>query len=441
MVRQEKSGMQLTGAGDTGFGHYCKALGELRLFAGDPVASVDAALAEDPDFVMAHVLRAYLMLLGTEPAGVPEARASLSRALKVPMTERERAHVLAAGHYANGRLGAASRVLEDIAIENPHDLLALQVGHQLDYFTGSARMLRDRIARALPAWSEDRPGYHAMLSMQAFGLEEMGQYAEAERAGRRSVELEPRDGWGQHAVAHVLEMQGRQQEGIGWMRRDTEAWSKDSFLAIHNWWHLALYHLELGDIGEVLALYNGPIRGDRTALAMTMIDASALLWRLTLAGHDVGDRWNALADDWSPLADAGNYAFNDVHAMMAFMAAGRVDLAERVLEAQDRAVRRVDDNALFTREVGSPVTRAVKAFAEGDYAETIALMRPVRNIAYRFGGSHAQRDVLDQTLVEAAIRSGRSDLAAALAAERLAARPESPLARLMATRAARGLAA
>ncbi|TGU25437.1 tetratricopeptide repeat protein, partial [Mesorhizobium sp. M4B.F.Ca.ET.150.01.1.1] len=101
-----------------------------------------------------------------------------------------------------------------------------------------------------------------------------GDYARAESFGRQAVEIEPRDGWAQHAVAHVMEMQSRQREGIAWMRANPEAWTKESFLQIHNWWHLALFHYDLGETGEVLRLYDGPIYGKRSTLALNMVDAS-----------------------------------------------------------------------------------------------------------------------------------------------------------------------
>ena len=140
----------------------------------------------------------------------------------------------------------------------PRDALALLAGHQIDFFTGNSRMLRDRIARAMPAWSPGMAGYHATLAMHAFGLEEMGDYARAERLGREAIGIEPRDGWAQHAVAHVMEMQSRQRDGIAWMRDNAEAWTGDSFFQVHNWWHLALFHYELGEIDEALALFDGP---------------------------------------------------------------------------------------------------------------------------------------------------------------------------------------
>jgi hypothetical protein len=316
------------------------------------------------------------------------------------------------------------RALEDLSIEYPRDALALQVGHQVDFFTGDSRMLRDRIARALSHWTPALPGYHAVLGMHAFGLEETGDYRRAEAAGRRSVELEPRDAWGQHAVAHVMEMQRRCRDGIEWMRAAPRAWDEDNFLAVHNWWHTALFHLGLDEIDEVLALYDGPIRGGESGLVLDMIDASAMLWRLQLRGVDVGERWDALADRWSAVAATRNYAFNDLHAVMAFVGAGRPGSVRDVLATQVDAMQRADDNADFTREVGHAATKAIAAFGDGDFAETVRLLRPIRSYAHRFGGSHAQRDVIDLTLIEAASRAKQHSLAAALRAERSFAPPE-----------------
>ena len=433
-------GLALSGAGAASVEHYENALHGLRCFIGDPIGEADAAIAADPGFVMAHVFKGYVYGLSTEAAAMPVARACFEAASALPATVRERAHVAALGHLAAGRWHQAGQMLEDIAIEHPRDALALQAGHQIDFFTGNARLLRDRIARALPSWDAAAPGYHALLGMHAFGLEEMGDYARAEAAGRRAVELEPRDGWAQHAVAHVMEMQARQKEGIAWMRANPDAWSKESFLQVHNWWHLALFHFELGEVDEVFTLFDGPIFGSRSKVSLNMVDASAILWRLHLGGVDAGGRWGAVADNWEAVAGSANYAFNDAHAMMAFVGAGRAAAAQRLLEAQRAAMEQPGDNAAFTRDVGHPVTLAINAFGEGNYARTVELLRHVRHISHRFGGSHAQRDVIDLTLIEAAIRSGNVALARALAAERFAARPDSPLSRLFAERAS-GLAA
>jgi tetratricopeptide (TPR) repeat protein len=427
-------GLQISGASSGSIAHFETAQHMLRCFHGDPLGIIDAAISADPAFVMAHVFKGYVYGLSTEAAAMPIARAAFEAASALPGTAREKAHVAALGHLAAGRWHAAGQALEEIAIEYPRDALALQAGHQVDFFTGNARMLRDRIARALPAWDASAPGYHALLGMHAFGLEETGDYGRAEAAGKRAIELEPRDGWAQHAVAHVMEMQARQRDGIAWMRANPEAWTKESFLQIHNWWHLALFHYELGEFGEVFSLHDGPIMGGKSAVALNMVDASAILWRLHLGGVDAGGRWEPLADLWESQA-AATYAFNAAHAMMAFVGAGRHKAAQALLEAQRAAMDAADDNAGFTRDVGHPVANAILAFGNGDFAGTVRLLRPIRHIAHRFGGSHAQRDVIDLTLIEAALRSGNAPLARALTAERADQRPESPLSKLFVKRA------
>ncbi|HYE39268.1 MAG TPA: tetratricopeptide repeat protein [Ramlibacter sp.] len=417
-------GLALTGASADGLAAYQSALDQFRCFSGDPAAAAEAAIAASPGMPMAHVLKAWLYLLGTEPAGLAVARAACDAAAALPADERERLHLRAAQLLAHGHWHEAGRVLEDLTLRYPRDLLALQAGHQVDYFTGNARMLRDRIARALPDWDRGAPGYHAVLGMHAFGLEECGDYAQAERQGRASVELEPRDGWGWHAVAHVHEMRNDPAAGVAWLGANSGSWAPGSFLAVHNWWHLALFQLELGREDEVLRLYDAAI-GTGSAVMLDLVDASAMLWRLQLRGVDVGARWDPVADLWRTSGEPGLYAFNDFHMMLAFTATGRVADQDRVLAAQAAAMERDDDNADFTAAVGSMATRAVKAFGEGDYAGSVALLRRIRSGAHRFGGSHAQRDVLDLTLLEAARRGGMVALAVGLERERIALRPRT----------------
>jgi len=396
-----------------------QALHEFRCFADDPLATAEAALAESPDLVMAQVLRGWLYLLSTEASGVALAREALAAARQWPHNDREAAHLRAIEQLSNGQWRAAALTMEDLNLQFPMDALALQVGQQLDFLVGDSRMLRDRLARVMPHWSAGMPGWHAVLGMYAFGLEETGDFATAERLGRQAVALEPRDAWAQHAVAHVLEMQGRRDEGIEWMRGNT-GWQTDNFLAVHNWWHLALHHLAQGDVTEVLALYDGPIHGHRPEIHVELVDASALLWRLWLQGVDVGPRWTQLAEKWAPFAGDGHYAFSDWHAAMAFAAAGREDLLQTLLQAQADAMARCNDNAAFTAEVGSAVTRAAIACGQGDWRRAVTLLRPVRSASHRFGGSHAQRDLIDLTLITAAQRSGQTRLARALEQERQA---------------------
>src|SRR5262249_58709339 len=122
---------------------------------------------------------------------------------------------------------------------------------------------------------------------------------------------------------------------------------------------------------EALALYDGPIWGARSRVTLDMIDAAAMLWRLSLRGVALGERWQPLAEAWAPTADAGLYAFNDVHAVMAVVGAGRRDLVRRLLAGQVETMRGEDDNAAFTEEIGRPVTLALLAFGDGHYRECV----------------------------------------------------------------------
>ncbi len=410
-------GHDLSGANARALDYLELAFHQYRCYADDPLASVDAALKLAPELVMGHALRAWLMLASADGHAVSLARDSLRVAVALPHNPREALHLKAIGQWCDGHWRAAARTLEDLSLAYPLDALALQVGHALDYFTGDTRMLHDRIARALSAWSAGVPGWHFMLSMMAFGLEENGHYAQAEKLGRQAVELEPRDAWGQHAVAHVLEMQGRRSEGIAWMTQNT-GWQEKSALGVHNWWHLALQHLGLGDTGMVLALYDDHVRRPDAAFQLELIDASALLWRLRLLDVDVDDRWNHIASQWAPAAGLGWCAFNDWHAAMAFVAAGRDDALFTLCQAQAQAVSRIDDGSRFLREVGLAATQAVIAHGRGEFERAVELLRPVRSNSHAFGGSVAQRDLLDLTLIDAARRSGQSTLASALQQER-----------------------
>ena len=197
MTIHDDLGLAHSGANADSLAHYRRALHQFHCYIEDPVASVDAAIEQRPDFVMAHVLKAYLHLLGTEPAAIAVARDCLDSAQRLPANARERGHIAAVTRMVDGQWHHAGRLLEDVAIDFPRDILALQAGHLADFYVGNSRMLRDRIARALPAWSRDLPGYHAVLGMHAFGLEETADYARADARRRQPrPRLRPRRGAG-----------------------------------------------------------------------------------------------------------------------------------------------------------------------------------------------------------------------------------------------------
>jgi tetratricopeptide (TPR) repeat protein len=415
---------------------YDQAVGQLSLYRTDPIATIDQALAADPAFVMGHGFKAGLLATSTEhgnEAGIAAALDAAERHIGIA-TDRERMHIAAARAWLCRDFAGATKLYGDICAEYPRDLFALQVAHLLDFFLGHASMLRDRPAQVLHAWAERDPQRGLLLGMHAFGLEECGAYDDAEAIGRRAMELNPADIWAAHAVAHVYEMRGQTRAGIEWIRGTHRGWSDCNFLAFHNWWHLALFHLDEQDYDAALAVYDSRIRPAPSRVAGEMIDASALLWRLRLRNIDVGDRWNELAKSWAALGDDGYYAFNDVHALMAFLATGEQRQAERILDGLVAAARRSDTNGMMSRDVGLPVARALCAYERRDYEIAVDELQRVRAFANRFGGSHAQRDLLQLTATEAALRGGRRSLARALVEERLAQKPRSGFNRQQAER-------
>lgn len=427
MTATDARGEAVSGATGPALDLYEKALGQFQVYQNDPVESIDAAIAANPDFAMAHALRGYLYGLAFEAGAQPEVKAAVSALDKLPLNERERRHQGALSAFAAAEWDVAADRLDDIIVAYPRDALAVQAVHLLDFYRGDARSLRDRIARVLPMWDADTPGYHALLGMHSFGLEECNQFDLAEAAGRQAVELNRNDAWAIHAVAHVLEMRGEAEAGAEWLRSRADDWSVENFFSVHNWWHLALFELDHDKIDAALGLYDGQIQADGSEVVLDMVDASALLWRLHLRRVDVGDRWRELADRWVPSVADGFYSFNDFHAMMAFVGDDRQESMDATLATLTKRAEDNDYNGRATREVGLPLARAIAAFGRGDYGTTVDILRPIRSIANRFGGSNAQRDVLDLTLLEAATRDGQRALVRSLAAARTALKPDSPI--------------
>jgi tetratricopeptide (TPR) repeat protein len=423
-------GHAVTGATTEALASYEKALEAFNLYRGDPMTLLAETIKAAPAFAMAHILKAYLLALATEPEATALAKATVDHVKTLRLNEREAAHVAAIELVIAGEWTAAALALDRHSMRFPFDLVALQAGHLMDFYRANARDMRDRIARVLPKWSREAPGYSIVLGLYAFGLEETADYARAEAAGRTAVELQPLDCWAHHAVAHVMEMQGRAEDGVGWMIAREPYWSGDAnFFKVHNWWHRALYHLDLGQAAEALALYDGPIRKDRSVVVLDMIDASALLWRLHLSGHDVGARWTELAAAWDAHADGRTYPFNDWHAVMAYLGVGRIKDVARIARACHEADGAARETAAWGRKTAAPLVEGFSAFWHGDYPAAVAHLHGARYIANSFGGSHAQRDIIDWTLTEAAVRGGMRDVAEALINERLALKPHSPVNR------------
>jgi hypothetical protein len=154
-----------------------QAILKLHAYQADPLADIDAVLAAHPSFAMAHAFRAGMLATATDKAFETELRKSVAAAegLASGANERERGHIAAARAWLDGDFEGATEQWGRTAIDYPRDSLAIQLAHVCDFFLGYSHMLRNRIARVLPHWSRNVPGYGYVLGMYAFGLEETGE--------------------------------------------------------------------------------------------------------------------------------------------------------------------------------------------------------------------------------------------------------------------------
>ncbi|WP_454828219.1 tetratricopeptide repeat protein [Pseudoxanthomonas wuyuanensis] len=426
----------------TAITHAEHAQWRMLTYFGDPFEDLDAAMQEDPAWALPLVMKANCLLSAAEFAPAQQAQALLDKARELAArgcaNARERDHIDASAACAAGQWRTACDLWERILVQHPRDLVALSAAHLFDFYRGDSRNLQRRVARVLPAWSESDPLYAHALALHAFGLEECNHYDRALETAHAALALQPREPWAVHAIAHVHEMRGEYDQGAAFLQSSSQDWAPDNGFAFHNWWHLALFQLERMDTAAALALFDERI-AEGTDLALQHVDVCAMLWRLQLLGVDVGDRWQQASARWPAAApDRGHYAFNDFHAAMAYIGAGKPDQARQVLEAVQRrsAQAQAGEPGWMAAEVGVPLLRGLVQYAEADFAGATEQLLGVREHSHKFGGSHAQRDIIELTLLDAAVRAGHKPLARHLLNERLLTKSQSPLTEHWARRVA-----
>ncbi|MGG5818901.1 tetratricopeptide repeat protein [Falsiroseomonas sp. HW251] len=443
---QDAQGNALTIASDEAaraYDHVVEGFVRQRFDAG---ARLKAALALDPQAPLLQAMGGLFAALAFDRGMMARAEAALARAAALPANDRERAHIAALRALTEGRVDAALAIWEHILAEHPRDLLAFRIHHFKAFWTGQPERMLSVVEGVLPRWSEELPGWGAILACRCFANEECGSYVVAEHAGRAAVALDPGDLWATHGVAHVLEMQGRRTEGLAWLSAGEPHWEGGNNLMHHLWWHQAMFHVERGEFDAVLGLYDRRFRDHGSPVTQAIPDlyidvqnAASMLWRLQRQGVAVGDRWTEIADKAEARIGDTLSAFTQPHWMMALAATGRGAAARRLVAALEEAGRGNTPHAVILREAALPACVAVLAHAEGRHAEAVAAMRPALGGMYRLGGSHAQQDVLEQLFLDAAMKAGLHD-DARLLLERAAGRhPVPPERRIGYAEAARAL--
>ena len=219
-------------------------------------------LKADPEFGLAHCLKGYFAMLLYKHAALPAAAeaARTARRLTEKATPRERMHVDALDAWVAGDLDHLFAVWEQILAEHPTDVLAFRLAHYKYFWTGRARDMLASVERIAPKWSRELPGYGPMLGCRCFALEECGDYDAAEPAGREAIELDPADLWAAHAVAHVMEMQGRQRDGVAGWNASPGIGRAPTSCSITCGGTAPFFPHEQRDFDQVLALYDQRFR-------------------------------------------------------------------------------------------------------------------------------------------------------------------------------------
>ena len=421
-------GLELTAASSESVRRLDAAIASYLGARSDTRALVDAVIENDPDFPFAHCFDGYLRMLSSTRQGTELARRALARARMAAFvnapTHREARHIDALDAWSRGDMRDAAAEWVAITVDDPLDLVAIKVSQFVLSYLGESQGMRDLVATVLASWDSGLPGYGYLLGCYAYGLEEAGDYVAAEQLGRRAVDLNPSDIWAAHAVAHVAEMQGRRQEGIAWIRSGAENWRECNNFAFHLRWHEALLLLDLGEHDRVLDVYDREVRNQQTEEYLDIANAVSLLWRLEQAEVDVGHRWGELAERARSCIHDHSLVFVDLHYLMSLAAVGDTPAVEQFLHSCTHfASTDASTEAMVMADVGLPLARAVVAHRSGRFGDVVAELMPVRDRFRRIGASHAQRDIFEQLLIDAAWRDRQLAVARELLAERTGSRP------------------
>ena len=426
-----------------------RAVEHFLKYRADVMSVAGRMLAGDPEFVMGHCFKGYMLLGASNPAHRP----ALAEAVKAAeagaavTTGRERRHVAALAAWAGGHLDTSFAIWREILDADPTDLLALRICDTTRFRHGQTAKVLEQADRVAPGWSPELPGYDLMQCVWAFAHEEAGDTRGAEPVIDAAHAVDPTNLFTHHVKAHIFEMECRPREGRDWLAGETGNWPGGNQMIHHLWWHRALMELELGELGWVLESYDTNIRNLDEPMTKAMPDnyvdlqnAVALLWRLEQLGVDVGDRWRELGEKAKArIGDTGHLLLVP-HLLMALAATGQSEAADRflaVLRAQ--AADKARWTAPAIADVVIPVCEAALAHRRGQYARAVELLELRQQQIRLLGGSNAQRDLFFQLLIDAAMNAGRRDVVGAMIAHETTTRAVPPGERVGYAAAARWL--
>jgi tetratricopeptide (TPR) repeat protein len=401
-------------------------LASYNVFAGDwigygpRVRSVFTAADADADCALVNANAAAVHMALEAAPGFKKARGYLRRARKVAgaATPREQAFVSAVADWWRGNAAGALKRLRGIVAEYPADIVAAKWAQYLAFNMGDARAMLEVAKATLPTHKETA----AAWSMLAFAHEQNNAIGVAEEAAYRALELNAKDPWAHHAIAHVLETRGQVDAGVQFLTKHAPGWADRSiFVREHNYWHLALFHLEREESQRALEIFDKHLWGEWREFAQEQIGAISALWRLELRGANVGRRWEPVVGKVIERWHEHILPFNDLHFVYALARGGRHREAQEFLISMMR--HGAKDVSGVWESVAIPCATGLIAYAGQRYGEAAEAIGPVLARLHLVGGSHAQRDVFVQTWIDASLRAGRHSAVAQVLDMRARARP------------------
>jgi tetratricopeptide (TPR) repeat protein len=395
-------GLSLTAASSAAVERFEALIDDLYYYRLGVMDRLDALLQEFPEFVLAHVLRGYSHMTDGTLDAHPKARVHLLRAEALPANPRERLHQEALRAWLADDLSARAAAWEQILVEWPLDLLALRQHTGTLFWTGDKPHQAEVSAGVATHWGPHTPGYAHFLSAHAFAMEEVGQYAVAERCARAALAVQPQDLWALHGLTHVFEMQGRTQEGVE-LLSDAARFLKDyNLFRGHLWWHLGLFKIWQSRFDEALDLFDREVYPQSSTFYLDVQNGASLLARLEFQGVDVGlARWERLAQASLLNATQSTIWFTAMHHVMALMRSGRVSAVQSTFDYLSSAGTSSTQAAL-----AHELAQAAAAFYQDKPREALERMLAVRQRHGELGASHAQQDLYDQIMVTAALQLG-----------------------------------
>jgi hypothetical protein len=346
---------------------------------------------------------------------IRRAQAAAGRA-----TEREQRFVAAVAAWVEGDLARAIALHEEQARSFPRDLASLKLAQYHLFNRGDAPGMLRVALHARPA-AADVPYLHGML---AFAWEQCHFLEQAEASARQAITMRRKEPWAHHALAHVMLTQGRLAEGHAFLQDVSATWTGlNSFMVTHNWWHQALFALDLDRQEEVLAIYDEHVWAEAREYSQDQVNAVSLLARVELAGFEVGDRWQDLASHIARRAHDHVLPFLDLQYLYGLARAGNTAAARGWLQDIERHALQARDE-VWPR-VCVPAARGLLAHATGDWQACVEALGQALPRLVEIGGSHAQRDLFAQIHLDALVKGGHLAGAQNLLQPQLRAQPES----------------